>query len=97
VFSVKSRLCSAEYLILRSSLVALLLFPLSAPTTAEDHPRPPGPPTLLSVPSQPTLSTSSSVNGKKGKAVSAVTGLEWPRGFQEVKVPRFHDNGTGWW
>ena len=23
--------------------------------------------------------------------------LEWPRGFQEVKVPRFHDNGTGWW
>jgi len=18
-------------------------------------------------------------------------------GFQEVKVPRFHDNGTGWW
>jgi hypothetical protein len=33
----------------------------------------------------------------KGKAVSTVTGLEWPRGFQEVKVPRFHDNGTGWW
>jgi hypothetical protein len=31
------------------------------------------------------------------KAVSAVTGLEWPRVFQEVKVPRFHDNGTGWW
>jgi hypothetical protein len=26
-----------------------------------------------------------------------VTGLEWPRGFQEVKVPRFHDNGAGWW
>ena len=26
---------------------------------------------------------------------SPVTGLEWPRGFQEVKVPRFHDNGTG--
>jgi hypothetical protein len=20
-----------------------------------------------------------------------------PRGFQEVKVPRFHDNGTEWW
>jgi len=20
-----------------------------------------------------------------------------PRGFQEVKVFRFHDNGTGWW
>ena len=28
---------------------------------------------------------------------SPVTGLEWPRGFQEVKVPRFHDNGTEWW
>jgi len=20
-----------------------------------------------------------------------------PRGFQEVKAPRFRDNGTGWW
>jgi len=29
--------------------------------------------------------------------ISPVTGLEWPRGFQEVKVPRCHDNGTGWW
>jgi hypothetical protein len=28
---------------------------------------------------------------------SPVTGVEWPRGFHEVKVPRFHDNGTGWW
>ena len=28
----------------------------------------------------------------KGKA-----SLEWPRGFQEFKVPTFHDNGTGWW
>jgi hypothetical protein len=28
---------------------------------------------------------------------SPVTGLEWPRGFQEVKVPRLLDNGTGWW
>jgi len=28
---------------------------------------------------------------------SPVTGREWPRGFQEVKVPRFHDNGTGCW
>jgi hypothetical protein len=26
-----------------------------------------------------------------------ITGLEWPRGFQEVKVPRLHDNGAGWW
>jgi hypothetical protein len=31
-----------------------------------------------------------------GKVIS-LTDLEWPRGFQEVKVPRFHDNGTGWW
>jgi hypothetical protein len=31
------------------------------------------------------------------KKSSPVTGLEWPRRFQEVKVPRFHDNGTGWW
>ena len=28
---------------------------------------------------------------------SPVTDLEWPGGFQEVKVPRFHDNGTGRW
>jgi len=26
-----------------------------------------------------------------------VTGLDWPRGFHEVKVPKFHDNGTEWW
>jgi len=29
--------------------------------------------------------------------ISPVTGLEWPRGFPEIKVPRFHDNGTGSW
>jgi hypothetical protein len=28
---------------------------------------------------------------------SPVTGLEWPRGYQEVKFPRFHDNGIGRW
>jgi hypothetical protein len=33
----------------------------------------------------------------KGKSVSTVTGLQWPSGFQEVKFPRFHENGTGWW
>jgi hypothetical protein len=33
---------------------------------------------------------------KKGKS-SRVTVLEWPRGFQEATVPRFLDNGTGWW
>ena len=32
----------------------------------------------------------------KGNAVP-FTGLEWPRGFQEVKVPRSHDNSTRWW
>ena len=26
---------------------------------------------------------------------SPVTGLDMPRGFQEVKVPRFRDNDTG--
>jgi hypothetical protein len=31
----------------------------------------------------------------KVKVNSPVTGLEWPRGSQEVKVPRLHDNGTG--
>ena len=34
-------------------------------------------------------------HGKRKR--SPVTGLELPRGFQEVKVPRFHDNGTGMW
>jgi hypothetical protein len=33
---------------------------------------------------------------KKGKAFP-LQAWEWPRVFQEVKVPRFHDNGTGWW
>jgi len=28
---------------------------------------------------------------------SPVTGLEWPRGFQKVNVPKFSDNGTGRW
>ena len=31
----------------------------------------------------------------KGKAI--LTGLAWPRGFQEVKVPRLHDNIPGLW
>ena len=26
-----------------------------------------------------------------------VKSLDRPRGFQEVKAPRFCDNGTGWW
>jgi hypothetical protein len=32
----------------------------------------------------------------KGKA-APFAGLEWLRGFQEVKVPTLHDNGKGWW
>jgi hypothetical protein len=42
-----------------------------------------------------TLKGSDVSNGVKVKG--PVTGLEWPREFQEVKVPRFHENGTGWW
>ena len=38
--------------------------------------------------------TGESISKKK---ISPVTGLEWPGEFQEVKVPRFHDNGTGRW
>jgi hypothetical protein len=34
---------------------------------------------------------------KKKRQSSPVTALEWPRGFQKVKVPGLHDNGTGWW
>ena len=28
---------------------------------------------------------------------SPITCWEWSRGFQEVMVPRFRDNGAGWW
>jgi len=34
--------------------------------------------------------------GEASLKSSPITGLEWARGFQEVRVPRFHDNGTGW-
>jgi hypothetical protein len=33
----------------------------------------------------------------KEKLSTPVTDLDWARGFQEFKVPRFHENGTGWW
>jgi hypothetical protein len=35
----------------------------------------------------------------KGKSVplQAWSGPEGSKGFQEVKFPRFHNNGTGWW
>jgi hypothetical protein len=39
----------------------------------------------------------SAINAMKLGKISPVRGLEWPRGFQEVEVPRFRDNGTGWW
>ena len=32
----------------------------------------------------------------KGKSVP-LQARRGPRGFQKVKVPRFRDNGTGWW
>jgi len=35
--------------------------------------------------------------GKKYKGVKEVAYDHRPRGFQEVKAPRFRDNGTGWW
>jgi hypothetical protein len=35
--------------------------------------------------------------GKVVSLSSPVTGLEWTREFQKVKVSRFLDNGTGWW
>jgi len=44
-----------------------------------------------------TFRKDTSLKQRKGKANSPLTGLEWPRGFQEVNVPRFHDKGTGWW
>jgi hypothetical protein len=41
-------------------------------------------------------STALALVARISKVSSPVTGLKWPRGFQEVKVPRFHDSGTGW-
>jgi hypothetical protein len=45
----------------------------------------------------PDFLTTAQDGGKVVNLSSSVTGLQWPRGFQEVKVPRFLDNGTGWW
>jgi len=50
-------------------------------------------PALLFSESLPTGYVKVRVKGK----ISPITGLEWRRGFQEVKVPKFHDSGTGWW
>ena len=32
----------------------------------------------------------------KGKAVP-LQAWSGPERFQEINIPRFHDNGTGWW
>jgi hypothetical protein len=45
----------------------------------------------------PDFLTTAQDGGKVVNLSSPVTGLEWPRGFQEVKVPRFLDNGTVFW
>jgi hypothetical protein len=42
------------------------------------------------------LNTKGKGKDKCKKQSSPITGLEWPREFQEFKVPSFHDNGTGW-
>jgi len=49
---------------------------------------------ILEKEKQITININKKLTGHKS---SPLTGLEWPRGFQEVKVPRFHDNGTGLW
>jgi len=40
-------------------------------------------------------SKSATVKGK-GKAV-LLQAWSGPEGSRKLKVPRFHDNGTGWW
>ena len=37
------------------------------------------------------------MNMHKKIKISPVTGLEWPRGFQEIKFLRYQDNDTGRW
>jgi hypothetical protein len=45
----------------------------------------------------PDFVTTAQDGGKVVSLSSPVTGLGSPRGFQEVKVHRFLDSGTGWW
>jgi hypothetical protein len=49
--------------------------------------------TLLSI--NPTSRFSSCFLRADAWKSSLITGLEWPREFQEFNVPRLHDNGTG--
>jgi hypothetical protein len=44
----------------------------------------------------PHFLTAAQDGGKVVSLSSPVTGLGWPRGFQEVKVLTFLDNGTRW-
>ena len=39
----------------------------------------------------------SHISAVKIESNPTITDLQWPRGLQEVKVPRLHDNSTGWW
>jgi hypothetical protein len=43
-----------------------------------------------------TASRKNITDGASELLSNPVTDLEWPRGFQKVNVPTFHDNGTGW-
>jgi hypothetical protein len=45
----------------------------------------------------PDFLTTAQYGGEVVSLSSSITDLEWPRGFQEIKVPRFLVNGTGWW
>jgi hypothetical protein len=45
----------------------------------------------------PDIKRTAQDGGKVVSLSSPVTGLGCPRGFQEVKLPRFLDNGTVWW
>jgi hypothetical protein len=45
----------------------------------------------------PDLLTTAQDGGKFVSLSGPVTCMDRPRGFQEVKVPRFLNNGTGWW
>jgi hypothetical protein len=43
------------------------------------------------------ISTYEHIKKIKVNVKHPITGLECPRGFQEVQVPRFNENGPGWW
>jgi len=51
----------------------------------------------LTQPACTQLPTNSNPRNRTAHVVNSTIGLDRPRGFQEVKVPRFRDNDTGWW